>query len=68
MLYRAKITKIQPLVEDVLNVDYYKMVRDKKDVYIELSDEYEAELLESINKKAEELSLLKNKWYEYQES
>ena len=39
----------------------YRMVRDAKDVYIEVGDENEAELLECINRKEEELLLLKAK-------
>jgi hypothetical protein len=40
------------------------MVRDAKDVYIEVKNEDEAELLESINRKQEELLLLKGQWYD----
>lgn len=64
MVYRAKITKIQSWVENNYNIDAYTMVRDAKDVYIEVKDEDEAELLESINRKQEELLLLKAQWYE----
>ena len=42
----------------------YTMVRDAKDTYIEVKDEDEAELLEFINRKQEELLLLKAQWYE----
>lgn len=64
MVYRAKITKIQSWVEDHYDIDYYRTVRDAKDVYIEVNDEDEAELLESINRKQEELLLLQAKLYE----
>ena len=64
MVYRAKITKIQAWVETNYNVNAYTMVRDAKDVYIEVKDEDEAELLESINRKQEELLLLKAQWYD----
>lgn len=64
MVYRAKITKIQSWVEDHYNINAYAMVRDAKEVYIEVKDEDEAELLESINKKQEELLLLKAQWHE----
>ena len=64
MVYRAKITKIQSWVESVYNINAYTIVCDAKDVYIELEDEDEAELLESINRKQEELLLLKAQWYE----
>lgn len=64
MVYRAKITKIQAWVETNYNINAYTMVRDAKDVYIEVKDENEAELLESINRKQEELLLLKARWYD----
>lgn len=63
MVYRAKITKIQNWVEDHYNIDYYTIVKDAKDVYIEVKDEDEAELLESINRKQEEQLNLKVQWY-----
>ena len=64
MVYRTKITKIQAWVETNYNINAYTMVRDAKDVYIEVKDEDEAELLESINRKQEELLLLKAQWYD----
>ena len=64
MVYRAKITMIQAWVESHYNINAYTMVHDTKDVYIEVNDEDEAELLESINRKQEELLLLKAQWYE----
>ena len=64
MVYRAKITKIQAWVESNYNINAYTMVCDAKDVYIEVKDEDEAELLESINRKQEELLLLKAQWYD----
>ena len=64
MVYRAKITKIQAWVETNYNINAYTIVRDAKDVYIEVKDEDEAELLESINRKQEELLLLKAQWYD----
>ena len=64
MVYRAKITKIQSWVEQHYNINLYHLVRDAKDVYIEVDDEDEAELLESINKKQEEMLSLKAQWYE----
>lgn len=63
MYYRAKITKIQNWVEDHYNIDYYTTVRDAKDVYIEVKDENEAEWLEAINRKQEELLTLKAQIY-----
>ena len=61
MVYRAKITKIQSWVENHYNTNLYNLVKDAKDVYIEVSNEEEAELLEVINKKTKELIDLKNK-------
>lgn len=63
MVYRAKITKIQAWVESNYNINAYTIVCDAKDVYIEVENEDEAELLESINRKHEELLLLKAQWY-----
>lgn len=60
MVYRAKITKIQSWVEDHYNIDAYTMVHDAKDVYIEVKNEDEAEWLEAINRKQEELLLLQS--------
>ena len=68
MVYRAKITRIQSWVENHSNINAFTMVRDAKDVYIEVKDEDEAELLESINRKQEELLLLKTQWYEKYEN
>lgn len=64
MVYRAKITKIQNWVEENYNFNFYNVVRDAKDVYIEVNNPDESELLESINRKQEELLELKEKWYE----
>lgn len=61
MVYRAKITKIQSWVEDHYNTNLYNLVKDAKDVYIEVDNEEEAILLEVINKKTKELIDLKNK-------
>lgn len=68
MVYRAKITKIQSWVEENYNVNAYTFVRDAKDVYIEVNDEDEADLLESINKIEEKLVELVPQWYEKMES
>lgn len=63
MVHRAKITNIQAWLESHKNVDAYTMVRDAYDVYIEVKDEDEADLLESINRKEIELLSLKAQWY-----
>jgi len=64
MVYRAKITKIQSWVESNYNMNAYTFVRDAKDVYIEVKDEDEAELLENMNRLEEQQLLLKAQWYE----
>lgn len=64
MVYRAKITKIQAWVEDHYNIGAFHTVRDAKDVYIEVKNEDEADMLESINKTQEKLLELKNQWAE----
>jgi hypothetical protein len=64
MVYRAKITKIQSWVESNYNMNAYTFVRDAKDVYIEVKDEDEAELLESMNRLEEQQLKLKNQWRE----
>ena len=64
MVYRAKITKIQSWVESNYNMNAYTFVRDTKDVYIEVKDEDEAELLENMNRLEEQQLKLKNQWRE----
>lgn len=64
MVYRAKITKIQSWVESNYNMNAYTFVRDAKDVYIEVKDEDEAELLENMNRLEEQQLKLKNQWRE----
>lgn len=64
MVYRAKITKIQAWVDNNYNINAFARCRDAKDVYIEVKDEDEAELLESINRKQEELLQLIAQWYD----
>lgn len=63
MVYRAKITKIQDWVEEHYDIDAYTIVRDVKDVYIEINRQDEADYLELMNKKKEELLLLQSQWY-----
>lgn len=64
MVYRAKITKIQSWVESNYNMNAYTFVRDAKDVYIEVKDEDEAELLENMNRLEEQQLTLQNQWRE----
>ena len=64
MMYRAKITRIQSWIESHYNINKYHLVKDAKDVYIEVKDENEAEHLEQMNKKQEEMLKLQEKWYE----
>ena len=67
MLYRAKITKIQSWVEDHYSLTAFTYVRDAKDVYIEVKDEDEAELLENMNRLEEQQLKLKNQWIDMYE-
>lgn len=64
MVYRAKITKIQAWVEDNYNTNAFRIVRDVRDVYIEVNDLDEADLLEAVNLAQEKLQELKMQWYE----
>lgn len=64
MMYRAKITKIQSWVESNYNLNAYATFHDKKDFYIEVSNEDEAELLEAINKSVEQTEQLKRRLIE----
>lgn len=64
MMYRARITRIQSWIENHYNTNMYHLVKDAKDVYIEVRDEDEAEQLELMNKKQEELLKLQYDWYE----
>lgn len=64
MMYRAKITKIQAWVESNYNMNAYTIVRDAKDVYIEVKVDDEAELLENMNRLEEQQLKLKNQWIE----
>jgi len=64
MMYRARITRIQSWIENHYNINMYHLVKDATDVYIEVRDEDEAEHLEQMNKKQEELLNLKYDWYE----
>lgn len=59
MVYRAKITKIQAMVDDLLSLNYYNRVKDSFDVYIEVENEEIAEQLELLNETASRLSLQK---------
>lgn len=64
MMYRAKITKIQAWVESNYNMNAYSFVRDQKDIYIEVSTDDEADLLEAINHAEERTELLKRRLIE----
>ena len=64
MIYRAKITTIEAWVKDLYSVNAFNFVNDKKDVYIEVANKDEAELLESINKSVKTIIELKQEWLE----
>lgn len=58
MKYRAKITAIQPWVSEHFFNYENRIVKDAKDVYIEVDSEYTAVQLEQLNKiKNQERSL-----------
>lgn len=63
MMYRAKFTKIQSWIEENYNLNAYNIRKDAKDLYLELKDEEEAELIEKINRAQTTLLDLKNEWY-----
>lgn len=59
MKYRAKCTKIVSLVETIYNTNNHKLVKDAKDIYIEVNFEDEAELIEKLNKhEAEKIAII----------
>lgn len=64
MMYPAKITKIQAWVENNYNLNAYVNYHDQNDVYIEVSTEDEAVLLEAINYAEERTELLKRRLIE----
>lgn len=63
MVYRAKITRIQSWIESNYNFNKWHIVKDSKDVYIEVDNPDEADLIEDINRIQEQLTNLKLKWY-----
>lgn len=59
MMYRAKVTKIINIVEDHINCNTIRYVREQKDTYMEVRSEELAEVLESLNKcKEKEIELI----------
>lgn len=62
--YRAKITNIYPIVEDIYNTNDETIVRDDSDIYILLDNEREACVLEQLNACEKELKTLTKKLYE----
>lgn len=67
MVYRAKITKVQDWIESHYNINKWHLVKDSKDVYIEIDNPDEADLIEDINRVQEQLTNLKLKWYDLYE-
>lgn len=60
MKYRARITRIFSFVETHYDLTKYNIVRDSKDVYLEVDDVNEADLLEDLNtleKKSNDLTM-----------
>lgn len=59
MVYRAKITKIVSYIDTIYSLNCYNRVKDSRDVYIEVTTEEEAELIEKINDTQAKLILQK---------
>lgn len=55
MMYRAKMTKCQHLVESGINLNLHYVVKDKFDTYLETHDEELAHYIEELNKAQEAL-------------
>lgn len=64
MMYRAKITSIHAWVENHYNLNAFNFVKDIKDVYIELNDPDEADLLESLNRLERQKMDIILEWHE----
>lgn len=62
MVYRAKVTKILSWVESHYYLRDYPLVLDDSNVYLEVNSQEEAEFVEAINKKQEELISLMEEW------
>lgn len=68
MMYRAKITKIEYLVNVFYSGEDLRIRKDVTDKYLELASEDEAEILEEINRVHEETEKAVERAYEWQVS
>lgn len=68
MVYRAKITKIRLLIDELLNHYFYVVVKDSNDMYAEVKDEHLAELIEAVNSAYEDVYTAKSKLIDYVDS
>lgn len=62
MIYKVKINKILPWVEDHYSVTEYRYVKDSEDTYIEIENLDEAVLLDSMNRTRERLHTIEQMW------
>lgn len=63
MVYRAKITSIVSFIESNLNLNRFPIMKDLKDIYVEVESEELAECIEKLNKIVNETNMLKIRFY-----
>ena len=63
MVYRAKITSIVSFIESNLNLNRFPIMKDLKDIYVEVESEELAECIEKLNKIINETNMLKIRFY-----
>ena len=63
MVYRAKITSIVSFIESDLNLNRFPIMKDLKDIYVEVENEELAECIEKLNKIVNETNMLKIRFY-----
>lgn len=54
MKYRAKCTNCISQVMNAYNINKYPILRDARDFYVEVDSEYQAELIEELDKHMKE--------------
>ena len=63
MVYRAKITSIVSFIESNLSLNRFPIMKDLKDIYVEVESEELAECIEKLNKIINETNMLKIRFY-----
>ena len=63
MVYRAKITSIVSFIESNLNLNRFPIMKELKDIYVEVDSEDLAECIEKLNKILNETNMLKIRFY-----